>query len=124
MAFMLFVSGVIAVCTIYIKYLHDLIVQAENSYLTLFMNMIPVLWILYCLHQIGLFSLSWYRIKTAAIGFKRLWLLPAKQKQACIKAYEFLQGMQAGNKTSTEEETQAVVDYYNVLNEVLIDRRY
>jgi sterol 24-C-methyltransferase len=46
-------------------------------------------------------------------------------KLQCIKAYEFLQKMQLGDAdkigqtTDTEDETEAVRQYYNVLNEVL-----
>jgi sterol 24-C-methyltransferase len=40
-----------------------------------------------------------YRVKTAAIGLKRLATLPAADKQACIEAYRFFQRMQAGEPT-------------------------
>jgi len=62
---------------------------------------------------------KWYRIKTAAIGLQRLATLPEEDKQACIEAYRFFQRMQAGEETTTEEETKAVADYYKVLNNML-----
>jgi len=64
-------------------------------------------------------AVKWYRIKTAFIGLKRLATLPEEDKQACIDAYKFFQGMQAGEETRTEDETQAVADYYKVLNNML-----
>ena len=60
-----------------------------------------------------------YRIKTALIGLKRLATLSQEDKQACIDAYRFFQRMQAGEETSTEDETRAVADYYKVLNNML-----
>jgi sterol 24-C-methyltransferase len=63
--------------------------------------------------------MDWYRIKTAFDGLVRLATLPEEDKQACIDAYKFLQRMQAGEKTSTEDETKAVADYYKVLNNML-----
>jgi sterol 24-C-methyltransferase len=63
--------------------------------------------------------MDWYRIKTSLTGLKRLATLPAEDKQACIDAYKFLQSMQAGADTSTEDETRAVADYYKVLNNML-----
>ncbi|MEO6205048.1 MAG: class I SAM-dependent methyltransferase [Mycobacteriales bacterium] len=60
-----------------------------------------------------------YRLKTAAIGLKRLATLPAADKQACIDAYRFFQRMQAGEPTETADETKAVADYYKVLNNML-----
>jgi sterol 24-C-methyltransferase len=62
---------------------------------------------------------DWYRIKTAFIGLKRLATLSQEDKQACIDAYKFFQRMQAGEETSTEDETKAVADYYKVLNNML-----
>jgi len=62
---------------------------------------------------------KWYRIKTAAMGLQRLATLPEEDKQACIEAYRFFQRMQAGEETTTEEETKAVADYYKVLNNML-----
>jgi sterol 24-C-methyltransferase len=62
---------------------------------------------------------NWYRIKTAAIGLKRLATLPEEDKQACVDAYKFFQRMQAGEETETEDETRAVADYYRVLNNML-----
>jgi sterol 24-C-methyltransferase len=64
-------------------------------------------------------EVNWYRIKTAAIGMKRLTTLPEEDKQACIDAYKFFQRMQAGEETKTEDETKAVADYYKVLNNLL-----
>jgi sterol 24-C-methyltransferase len=64
-------------------------------------------------------EVNWYRIKTAAIGLKRLATLPEADKQACIDAYKFFQRMQAGEATTTEDETKAVADYYKVLNNLL-----
>ena len=63
--------------------------------------------------------MKWYRIKTAAMGLQRLATLPEEDKQACIEAYRFFQRMQAGEETTTEEETKAVADYYKVLNNML-----
>ncbi len=63
--------------------------------------------------------MDWYRIKTAAIGLKRLATLPEADKQACIGAYKFFQGMQDGESTETADETRAVADYYKVLNNML-----
>lgn len=63
--------------------------------------------------------LNWYRIKTSFIGLKRLATLPEEDKQACIDAYKFFQRMQAGEETKTADETQAVADYYKVLNNML-----
>jgi len=63
--------------------------------------------------------MDWYRIKTAAIGLKRLATLPEEDKQACIDAYKFFQRMQAGEATETADETRAVADYYKVLNNML-----
>jgi ubiquinone/menaquinone biosynthesis C-methylase UbiE len=50
---------------------------------------------------------------------KRLATLPEEDKQACVDAYKFFQRMQAGEETSTEDETRAVADYYRVLNNML-----
>ncbi len=63
--------------------------------------------------------MNWYRIKTALVGLKRLATLSEADKQACIDAYKFFQRMQAGEETSTEDETRAVADYYKVLNNLL-----
>ena len=63
--------------------------------------------------------MNWYRLKTAANGLKRLATLSDEDKQACIDAYKFFQRMQAGEETSTEDETRAVADYYKVLNNML-----
>ncbi|WP_372735600.1 class I SAM-dependent methyltransferase, partial [Nocardioides sp.] len=60
-----------------------------------------------------------YRIKTAAIGIKRLATLSPEDKQGCIDAYHFFQRMQAGEPTETADETKAVADYYKVLNNML-----
>ena len=60
-----------------------------------------------------------YRLKTALDGVQRLTTLPAEDKQACIDAYKFFQRMQAGEETSTEDETRAVAAYYKVLNNML-----
>eukprot|EP00756_Hemistasia_phaeocysticola_P018193 Hpha_TRINITY_DN15580_c0_g3::TRINITY_DN15580_c0_g3_i2::g.105968::m.105968/K00559/E2.1.1.41, SMT1, ERG6; sterol 24-C-methyltransferase len=82
----------------------------------------------YNLYNMGIFSLSWYRVSTAFDGMKRIFFMPREEKKKCIKAYEFLQqmqtGMEAGDgvgvvKTETPDETEAVRAYYNVLNEVL-----
>ena len=63
--------------------------------------------------------MDWYRIRTALIGLQRLATLPEEDKQACVDAYRFFQRMQAGEQTSTEDETRAVADYYKVLNNML-----
>ncbi len=63
--------------------------------------------------------MDWYRLKTSLIGLKRLATMPADDKQACIEAYRFLQRMQDGEQTETADETQAVADYYKVLNNML-----
>ncbi len=63
--------------------------------------------------------MNWYRLKTAANGLKRLATLSDDDKQACVDAYKFFQRMQAGEETSTEDETRAVADYYKVLNNML-----
>lgn len=63
--------------------------------------------------------LSWYRITTAFTGLKRLATLNAEDKEAGIAAYHFFQRMQAGEATETADETQAVADYYKVLNNLL-----
>jgi sterol 24-C-methyltransferase len=61
----------------------------------------------------------WYRLKTAFQGLTRLAAMPAEDKQACINAYRFLQRMQDGEETATEDETAAVAAYYKVLNNLL-----
>ena len=63
--------------------------------------------------------MDWYRIKTSFVGIKRLITLSDEDKQGCIDAYNFFQRMQAGEETSTEDETKAVADYYKVLNNML-----
>jgi len=63
--------------------------------------------------------MNWYRIKTSLVGIKRLITLSDEDKQGCINAYKFFQRMQAGEETSTEDETRAVADYYKVLNNLL-----
>jgi sterol 24-C-methyltransferase len=63
--------------------------------------------------------MSLYRIKTAYTGIRRLAALPQEDKQACIDAYHFLQRMQDGEETETEDETRAVAAYYRVLNNML-----
>ncbi|MGJ8686229.1 MAG: class I SAM-dependent methyltransferase [Spongiibacteraceae bacterium] len=62
---------------------------------------------------------NWYRAKTSFTGVKRLATLPQADKDACIDAYKFFQGMQSGNETKTEDETKAVAAYYKVLNNML-----
>ena len=62
---------------------------------------------------------NWYRVKTSFTGMKRLATLPKEDKQACVDAYKFLQNMQAGAVTETEDETRAVAAYYKVLNNML-----
>jgi len=62
---------------------------------------------------------SWYRIKTALVGLKRLAELSDDDKQACIEAYKFFQTMQDGEPTETADETKAVAAYYKVLNNLL-----
>ena len=64
-------------------------------------------------------KMSWYRTKTAFIGLKRLATLSDEDKQAAIDGFKFLQRMQDGEKTETEDETKAVADYYKVLNNML-----
>jgi len=64
-------------------------------------------------------KMNWYRIKTSLIGIKRLMTLSDEDKQGCIDAYQFFQRMQNGEDTKTEDETQAVADYYKVLNNML-----
>ena len=63
--------------------------------------------------------MNWYRIKTSLIGIKRLIALSDEDKQGCIEAYKFFQRMQDGEETSTQDETQAVANYYKVLNNML-----
>jgi sterol 24-C-methyltransferase len=63
--------------------------------------------------------MSWYRIKTALVGLKRLAELSDEDKQACIDAYKFFQRMQDGEPTQTGDETRAVAAYYKVLNNLL-----
>ncbi len=60
-----------------------------------------------------------YRIKTSLTGIKRLVTLPQEDKDACVDAYKFLQHMQTGAETNTEDETKAVAAYYKVLNNML-----
>jgi sterol 24-C-methyltransferase len=60
-----------------------------------------------------------YRIKTSYTGIKRLITLPQEDKDACVDAYKFLQGMQAGEQTETADETKAIAAYYKVLNNML-----
>lgn len=60
-----------------------------------------------------------YRIKTSLTGIKRLVTLPQEDKDACVDAYKFLQHMQTGAETDTEDETKAVAAYYKVLNNML-----
>jgi sterol 24-C-methyltransferase len=60
-----------------------------------------------------------YRIKTSYTGIKRLITLPQEDKDACVDAYKFLQGMQAGEQTETTDETKAIAAYYKVLNNML-----
>ena len=62
---------------------------------------------------------NWYRIKTSFTGIKRLVTLPQEDKDACVNAYKFLQRMQGGEETSTEDETKAIAAYYKVLNNML-----
>ena len=62
---------------------------------------------------------NWYRIKTSFTGIKRLITLPQEDKDACVNAYKFLQRMQGGEQTSTEDETKAIAAYYKVLNNML-----
>jgi len=62
---------------------------------------------------------NWYRIKTSLTGIKRLVTLPQADKDACVAAYKFLQRMQSGEQTSTEDETKAIAAYYKVLNNML-----
>ncbi|MDG1942952.1 MAG: methyltransferase domain-containing protein [Halioglobus sp.] len=62
---------------------------------------------------------NWYRVKTSLTGIKRLVTLSKEDKQGCIDAYKFLQNMQSGAKTNTEDETKAVAAYYKVLNNML-----
>jgi sterol 24-C-methyltransferase len=50
---------------------------------------------------------------------KRLATLSQEDKDACIDAYRFLQRMQDGEETETEDETKAVAAYYKVLNNML-----
>jgi len=64
-------------------------------------------------------KVDWYRIKTALIGIQRLATLSDEDKQGCVDAYRFFQRMQAGEETTTEDETKAVADYYKVLNNML-----
>ncbi len=64
-------------------------------------------------------SANMYRMKTSFTGIKRLVTLPEEDKQGCIDAYKFFQNMQAGEETTTEEETKAVAAYYKVLNNML-----
>ena len=66
-----------------------------------------------------IYFMNWYRIKTSFIGIKRLITLSKEDKQACIDAYKFVQSMQNGAKTKTEDETKAVAAYYKVLNNML-----
>ncbi len=63
--------------------------------------------------------MSWYRVRTALTGLKRLAELSEEDKQACIEAYRFFQRMQAGEQSSTADETRAVAAYYKVLNNML-----
>jgi len=63
--------------------------------------------------------MNWYRIRTALGGLKRLAELSDEDKKAGIDAFKFLQGMQNGEPTETADETQAVADYYKVLNNML-----
>jgi len=67
----------------------------------------------------GTSEMDWYRIKSGLIGMQRLATLPEEDKQACVDAYRFFQRMQAGEETTTEDETRAVADYYKVLNNML-----
>ena len=59
--------------------------------------------------------MDWYRTKTALIGLKRLATLSEEDKQGCVDAYRFFQRMQAGEETTTEDETtdplQEAADY-------------
>ena len=63
--------------------------------------------------------MNWYRIRTSLIGVKRLATLSAEDKAAGIEAFRFLQRMQDGEETDTEDETRAVAAYYKVLNNML-----
>ncbi|MCO4747118.1 MAG: class I SAM-dependent methyltransferase [Proteobacteria bacterium] len=63
--------------------------------------------------------MKWYRFKTAVTGVRRLASLSPEDKAACVEAYRFFQRMQDGEETTTEQETQAVADYYKVLNNML-----
>ena len=51
-----------------------------------------------------------YRIKTSLTGIKRLITLPQEDKDACVDAYKFLQGMQAGEQTETEDVLMCVLE--------------
>lgn len=63
--------------------------------------------------------LDLYRMKTAGTGLLRLATLSKEDKRAGIDAYKFFQRMQAGEETDTADETQAVADYYKILNNML-----
>jgi sterol 24-C-methyltransferase len=63
--------------------------------------------------------MSWYRVRTALTGLRRLAELSEEDKQGCIDAYKFFQRMQAGEETQTADETKAVAAYYKVLNNML-----
>ena len=109
----------ILISALYINYISN--VTFNDIYTTSYiaLKLIP-LYILYKLVPMFV-GLSWYRIQTAFVGLKRLVLLPREQKLACIEAYKFLQRIQDNtvSETKTKEETIAVTNYYNVLNEVL-----
>ncbi len=64
-------------------------------------------------------TMSWYRAKTSLIAIKRLITLSPEDKQGYIDAYKFIQHMQSGAETTTEDETRAVADLYKVLNNML-----
>lgn len=63
-------------------------------------------------------STSWYRIRTAIDGVKRLLAMSSEEKRAGMEAYEFFHRMQAGERTETVDETKAVADYYAAINNV------
>jgi hypothetical protein len=64
-------------------------------------------------------NVSYYQLTTATTGVKRLLSMPQDDIDKCIDAYKYLQVVSANNNSDTEEETEHVRAYYNVLNEIL-----
>ena len=76
-----------------------MVIVHDSSNQTILVNLVTMVFpliALYWMYLAGFFSLSFYRVKTAARGAYRLYNMPTEDKLECVRAYEFLQKMQAG----------------------------